>query len=131
MRSSPEPGEGEAGEDPWADKTAEISFSNKEPVVGSGAGDSSDEEENEPAPVKMEVDQEADRKYFTVFIMYYTILTLILSCHKTLYFTVIRSLGHGGRTRELCGDGDQQSVADRTHPVHYGGDRLGGLHSLS
>ena len=41
------------------------------------------------------------------------------------------SLGRGGRTRELRGDGDQQSVADRTSPVHCGRDWLGGLYSLS
>ena len=67
--SSPTPGENE--EDPWADKTAEISFgsSGVRNVEGSStaeaevnATDSSDEEDNEPAPDKMEVDNDQDRK---------------------------------------------------------------------
>jgi len=67
FRSSPTPGENE--EDPWADKTAEISFgsSGVRNVEGSStaeaevnATDSSDEEDNEPAPDKMEVDNDQD-----------------------------------------------------------------------
>lgn len=49
-------------EDPWADKTAEISFSKTE-VKQSSAADSSDEDDdddNEPAPDKMEVDNDQD-----------------------------------------------------------------------
>ena len=46
-------------DDPWADKTAEISFSKSE-VKQSEAADSSDEDE--PAPSKMEVDNDQDRK---------------------------------------------------------------------
>jgi len=68
FRSSPTPGENE--EDPWADKTAELSFSGN--VVRSNEAkppskedndeivDSSDEEDNEAAPDKMEVDNETD-----------------------------------------------------------------------
>ena len=51
-------------EDPWADKTAEISFSKTE-VKQSSAADSSDEDDdddNEPAPDKMEVDNDQDRE---------------------------------------------------------------------
>merc|ERR1712002_734440 len=63
--SSPTPGQ-EAEEDPWADKTAEISFGGQAAATSSGvsavrgegdgeAVDSSDEE-NDAAPDKMEVD---------------------------------------------------------------------------
>jgi len=68
FRSSPTPGESE--EDPWADKTAEISFGGPGARTGGegaerGEGDgeavdSSDEDENEAAPDKMEVDNDQD-----------------------------------------------------------------------
>ena len=70
LSSSPTPGDSE--DDPWADKTAEISFGG--PAAGTGgegavrgegdgeAVDSSDEE-CEAAPDKMEVDNDQDRKY--------------------------------------------------------------------
>merc|ERR1719187_3074229 len=69
FRSSPTPGQ-EAEEDPWADKTAEISFGGQAAATASGelavrgegdgeAVDSSDEE-NEAAPDKMEVDNDQD-----------------------------------------------------------------------
>ena len=67
--SSPTPGQ-EAEEDPWADKTAEISFGGQAAATSSGvsavrgegdgeAVDSSDEE-NDAAPDKMEVDNDQD-----------------------------------------------------------------------
>ena len=68
--SSPTPGQ-EAEEDPWADKTAEISFggpgartSGEGAVRGEGDGEAVDssDEESEPAPDKMEVDNDQDRK---------------------------------------------------------------------
>jgi len=69
FRSSPTPGQ-EAEEDPWADKTAEISFGGQAAATSSGvsavrgegdgeAVDSSDEE-NDAAPDKMEVDNDQD-----------------------------------------------------------------------
>eukprot|EP00090_Calanus_glacialis_P000849 TRINITY_DN1059_c0_g1_i2.p1 TRINITY_DN1059_c0_g1~~TRINITY_DN1059_c0_g1_i2.p1 ORF type:complete len:1001 (-),score=360.21 TRINITY_DN1059_c0_g1_i2:284-3286(-) len=68
FRSSPTPGQ-EAEEDPWADKTAEISFggpgartSGEGAVRGEGDGEAVDssDEESEPAPDKMEVDNDQD-----------------------------------------------------------------------
>ena len=47
-------------DDPWADKTAEISFSKSEVKPSEAGQDSSDEDE--PAPSKMEVDNDQDRK---------------------------------------------------------------------
>ena len=66
LSSSPDPQDDE--EDPWADKTTELSFSGaaasshqQDRVGDAGAGDSSDED-NEAAPDKMEVDNDQDRK---------------------------------------------------------------------
>jgi hypothetical protein len=76
--SSPPPGEAE-GEDPWADRTTEITFgagaarpaeeaAGKEDTIVE-ANDSSDEE-NEQAPDKMEVDNDQDRKFQLTHLMY-------------------------------------------------------------
>ena len=58
----------EEEDDPWADKTTELSFSGaaansqqQDRVGDAGAEDSSDED-NEAAPDKMEVDNDQDRK---------------------------------------------------------------------
>ena len=58
----------EAEEDPWADKTTELSFSGAAAARHDqdSAGDSSDED-NEAAPDKMEVDNDADREFIWVF----------------------------------------------------------------
>ena len=62
LSSSPPDGDGDIEEDPWADKTTELSFSgaaaNKHDEAGSGS-----DEDNEAAPVKMEVDNDQDRKF--------------------------------------------------------------------
>lgn len=64
FRSSPDP-QDEEEDDPWADKTTELSFSGaaasqqQDRVGDAGAGDSSDED-NEAAPDKMEVDNDQD-----------------------------------------------------------------------
>ena len=72
--SSPTP-EQEAEEDPWADKTAEISFgapaaasAGDVGVRGEGDGEAVDssDEESEAAPVKMEVDNDQDRMFLSV-----------------------------------------------------------------
>lgn len=47
-------------DDPWADKTAEISFSKSEVKQSSAADSSDDDDDNEPAPDKMEVDNDQD-----------------------------------------------------------------------
>ena len=67
LSSSPDP-QDEEEDDPWADKTTELSFSGaaaasqqQDRVGDAGAGDSSDED-NEAAPDKMEVDNDQDRK---------------------------------------------------------------------
>merc|ERR1712142_881973 len=69
FRSSPTPGQ-DVEEDPWADKTAEISFggqaagntAGESAVRGEGDGEAVDssDEENEAAPDKMEVDNDQD-----------------------------------------------------------------------
>ena len=71
--SSPTPGQ-DAEDDPWADKTAEISFggqaasntAGETAIRGEGDGEAVDssDEENEAAPDKMEVDNDQDRKCF-------------------------------------------------------------------
>ena len=77
--SSPTPGQ-EAEEDPWADKTAEISFggqaapsaSGELAVRGEGDGEAVDssDEENDAAPDKMEVDNDQDgRLSMKIFLM--------------------------------------------------------------
>jgi len=49
-------------EDPWADKTAEISFSKTEvkQIDAADSSDDDDDDDNEPAPDKMEVDNDQD-----------------------------------------------------------------------
>ena len=67
LSSSPDP-QDEEEDDPWADKTTELSFSggaashHEDRVGDAGAEDSSDED-NEAAPDKMEVDNDQDREY--------------------------------------------------------------------
>ena len=62
LSSSPPDGDGDIEEDPWADKTTELSFSGAAANKHDEAGSSSDED-NEAAPVKMEVDNDQDRKF--------------------------------------------------------------------
>ena len=94
LSSSPDP-QDEEEDDPWADKTTELSFSGaaasqqQDRVGDAGAGDSSDED-NEAAPDKMEVDNDQDRKW--------TLLRNVGLEHRNIFslgYGKLRWRGHG------------------------------------
>ena len=82
----------EAEEDPWADKTTELSFSGAAAARHDqdSAGDSSDED-NEAAPDKMEVDNDADREFIWVFPLQQN----LFSCLSSLGRGRVWRRGHG------------------------------------